>query len=195
MIRILAALLLLHTAHALVFPRIARGLVIKRNALFASDEPIWQIDSDSSEIEAKSSADLRREKEEQERRAREEAERKAREEAERKAREEAERKAKEEAERLAMEAKARESQNQLFARDKQQEKEKPTVSVVPKDSKAVVPGAAPSPSYGLSSGSNSAFDVGRLIAFPVIIGTLALFFLFPFLGPQFADTLPPVPLE
>ena len=187
MIRILAALLFLHTAYALVFPRTFSGHVMKRNGLFAGDEPIWQIDSDSSEIEAKSSADLRREKEEQERRAREEAERKAREEAERKAREEAER--------LAMEAKAKESQNQVFARGQQVEKEKPTVTAVSKDSKAGVPGATPTPSYGLSSGSNSAFDIGLLIAFPVIIGTLALFFIFPFLGPQFADTLPPVPLE
>lgn len=36
------------------------------------------------------------------------------------------------------------------------------------------------------SAGNSGFDLGLLIAFPVIVGTLALFFLFPFLGEKLA---------
>lgn len=43
----------------------------------------------------------------------------------------------------------------------------------------------------LNASENTAFDYGLLIAFPVIIGTLALFFLFPILGPKFAESLPP----
>lgn len=35
------------------------------------------------------------------------------------------------------------------------------------------------------------FDIGLIIAFPIIIGTLALFFLFPILAPEFGKTLPP----
>ena len=177
MIRILDVFLLIQLAHALVLPRVVSRNAITRTALLAREEPVWQIDSDSSEIEAKSSADLRREREEQERLAREEAERKAR----------------EEAERIAMEAAAKESQNKLFARGDQ--KEKAVVTTSPTDRKEVTSSGSTPASYGLSSGNNSAFDIGLLIAFPVIVGTLALFFIFPFLGPQFADTLPPVPLE
>ena len=44
----------------------------------------------------------------------------------------------------------------------------------------------------LSVGTDS-FDVGLLIAFPIMIATLGFFFLFPLIGPQFASTLPPVP--
>jgi hypothetical protein len=48
-------------------------------------------------------------------------------------------------------------------------------------------------STAMTANGGSAFDVGLLIAFPVIIGTLALFFLFPLLAPKLAETLPPVP--
>ena len=44
----------------------------------------------------------------------------------------------------------------------------------------------------LSVGTDS-FDVGLLIAFPIIVATLGFFFLFPLIGPQLAQTLPPVP--
>lgn len=43
----------------------------------------------------------------------------------------------------------------------------------------------------MSKSGGSAFDFGLLFAFPIIVGTLALFFLFPILGPMFADSLPP----
>jgi hypothetical protein len=60
----------------------------------------------------------------------------------------------------------------------------------------VTPAAVkPAESAALSKGGVGAFDAGLLIAFPVIVATLMLFFLFPFLGPEFAKNLPPVPLD
>jgi len=44
----------------------------------------------------------------------------------------------------------------------------------------------------LSQGENTAFDVGLLIAAPIIIGTLGLFFVFPLLIPSLQSSLPPV---
>lgn len=44
------------------------------------------------------------------------------------------------------------------------------------------------------STGGQAFDVGLLIAFPVMIGTLALFFVFPLIRDQIAANLPPVPI-
>lgn len=46
---------------------------------------------------------------------------------------------------------------------------------------------------GTGKEGTSGFDIGLLIAFPIIVGTLGFFFLFPILGPQFAASLPPVP--
>ena len=43
------------------------------------------------------------------------------------------------------------------------------------------------------SAGSSAFDFGLLIAFPVIIGTLALFFVFPFVGEKLAGGSGPLP--
>ena len=43
------------------------------------------------------------------------------------------------------------------------------------------------------SAGSSGFDIGLLIAFPVIIGTLALFFVFPFVGAQLAGGSGPLP--
>lgn len=48
-----------------------------------------------------------------------------------------------------------------------------------------------SSSTAMSPSKNSAFDIGLFIAFPFIIGTLALFFLFPIIGPEFGKSLPP----
>jgi len=50
---------------------------------------------------------------------------------------------------------------------------------------------------GLSAAQGIAgqtFDFGLVLAFPVIIGTLALFFIFPLIKDQLGATLPPVPL-
>ena len=41
------------------------------------------------------------------------------------------------------------------------------------------------------SSAGSGFDVGLLIAFPVIVGTLGLFFVFPLLIDSLSKTLPP----
>lgn len=46
------------------------------------------------------------------------------------------------------------------------------------------------PNVALSSAGGGAFDAGLLIAFPVIVGTLFLFFVFPFVGPQLAQNFP-----
>jgi len=49
---------------------------------------------------------------------------------------------------------------------------------------------------GLSTAGGAAgevFDFGLLIAFPIIISTLALFFLFPIIGKDLVKDLPPVP--
>ncbi len=43
------------------------------------------------------------------------------------------------------------------------------------------------------SAGSSGFDIGLLIAFPVIIGTLALFFVFPFVGEKLAGGSGPLP--
>ena len=51
--------------------------------------------------------------------------------------------------------------------------------------------------HGLSAAQGIAgqtFDFGLVLAFPVIIGTLALFFIFPLIKDQLGATLPPVPL-
>jgi len=61
---------------------------------------------------------------------------------------------------------------------------------------------AASSSVNVASGMSTAqglagqtFDFGLLIAFPVIIGTLALFFIFPLIKDQIGSSLPPVPLD
>jgi len=46
---------------------------------------------------------------------------------------------------------------------------------------------------GISSSENMAFDAGLLIAFPVIVATLGLFFFFPFIRENLATSLPPLP--
>ena len=55
--------------------------------------------------------------------------------------------------------------------------------------------ATPVVPVGTGKEGTSGFDVGLLIAFPIIVGTLGFFFLFPILGPQLAANLPPVPKD
>jgi len=55
-----------------------------------------------------------------------------------------------------------------------------------------VANSAPKDGLALSQAENSAFDVGLLIAAPIIIGTLGLFFVFPLLIPSLQNSLPPV---
>lgn len=49
--------------------------------------------------------------------------------------------------------------------------------------------------FELSAQGKSGFDFGLLILFPVIIGTLFLFFVFPFVGAELAKNSPPPPLQ
>jgi hypothetical protein len=69
--------------------------------------------------------------------------------------------------------------------------------VAAKAQKGVIGSAATSATpvvpVGTGKEGTSGFDIGLLIAFPVIVGTLGFFFLFPILGPQLAANLPPVP--
>ena len=43
---------------------------------------------------------------------------------------------------------------------------------------------------GLSANQNSAFDVGLLIAFPLLIGTQGFFIFFPLIGEKLANSIP-----
>ena len=170
--------------------RVSGGRVVSLSSGLKGDQ-VWQIEEDSSEIEAKSSADIAREKAEAARleMLRLEAERleKERIEAEKK-------RVEEEKKRLEEEQK-----KGMFARPDVMATTSPVSPTASSDSsKGLVPSGSPEAAKGvsgLSQGNFGAFDVGLLIAFPVIVGTLMLFFIFPFLGPQFAESLPPVPLN
>jgi len=77
----------------------------------------------------------------------------------------------------------------LVAATKNQEED------ISKSSKALTPVSSPSSSedsFALSAG-NDAFDIGLLIAAPIIIGTLGLFFIFPLIKDQLAANLPMPP--
>ena len=64
-----------------------------------------------------------------------------------------------------------------------------SLPVVPSSSSS----SSSSPLEGISSAENKAFDAGLLIAFPVIVATLGLFFFFPFIRENLASSLPPLP--
>lgn len=146
--------------------------------LRAVDEsPQWMIEGgDTSETECSSSGDIKRAA----------AAAKAKAEAELLAAkllaEEKERKAAEEEKRLAL---AMEAAAAAEASKK--------VAVVP--AAAVQSATVEAPKVDLTklSVGTDSFDVGLLIAFPIIVATLGFFFLFPLIGPQLAATLPPVP--
>ena len=144
----------------------------------------WRIDEDTSELDCESSTGLARKREEEARKKEEEAKAEA-------LRIENERLA---AERLAAAALEKES---VVAN---------TVNKVIESSsivdKAVIISSDANSISGSGSNSNditkltpgnknSAFDVGLIILFPVMIGTLLIFLLFPFIGKQLADSLPP----
>jgi hypothetical protein len=91
------------------------------------------------------------------------------------------------------------------AQEKEKEKEKEEKESQPKASAAAqggqvkFPTSSPSPTAesdkqlaNFSAGS-SGFDLGLLIAFPIIVGTLALFFVFPFVGEKLAGGSGPLP--
>lgn len=132
----------------------------------------WEIDDDSSEVICESSAEVARKAELARIEAQRAAEEKARREAEAAAAAAAAEKAKRDAKAASTTAKT-----------------EPAVS----PSKAVVASNtnASKSNVALTDGETSAFDVGLFIAFPVILATLGLFFIFPLIKDQLAVNLPP----
>lgn len=153
----------------------------------------WRIDEDTSELDCESSTGLARKREEEARKKEEEAKAEA-------LRIENERLA---AERLAAAAALKAAATAAL------EKESVVANTVNKViesssivDKAVIISSDANSISGSGSNSNditkltpgnnnSAFDVGLIILFPVMIGTLLIFLLFPFIGKQLADSLPP----
>ena len=137
----------------------------------------WLIDEDTSEIECESSAEL----------ARKIVAEKARIEAE-----------------IALKKKLEEEERLRLAMEEEKKKKELEVAVVvsvTESTAAVVP-VTESTAVVVVESSNSdkaptppkktsAFDVGLLILFPVMIGSLLLFLFFPVIGQQLAASLPP----
>lgn len=157
----------------------------------------WRIDEDTSELDCESSSGLARKKEEEARKKEEEAKAEA-------MRIENERLA---AERLAAVLSAAAAASAKASSGK--EKESVVAAIVNKvddsasiaDKAVIISSTSASSSTSGSSANditkltpgnnNSAFDVGLIILFPVMIGTLLIFLLFPFIGQQLAGSLPP----
>lgn len=139
-------------------------------------EEQWEIDDDSSEVICESSAEVARKAE----LARLEAQRAAEEKARREA-EAAAAAAAAAAEKAKRDAKAASTTKSV----KIEPAESPLKAVVASNTNASKSNAA------LTDGETSAFDVGLFIAFPVILATLGLFFIFPLIKDQLAVNLPP----
>jgi hypothetical protein len=93
-------------------------------------------------------------------------------------------------------SKAKSSNRVIFAAA-EQAKPKESVAATSSSSSQVSAVAPAAASGGISTAQGFAgqtFDAGLIIAFPVIVGTLALFFIFPLIKDQIAAGLPPVPL-
>lgn len=132
---------------------------------------------DSSELMVESSAEIKRKAEEKLRKEREEAERKAA---------EILRMQQLEQERIASEARSKED---LRRREAAAAAASASAEIASKAVALANPAAATDTS--MTPTKNSAFDIGLLIAFPVIVGTLLLFFAFPLISPMLAQYLPP----
>ena len=144
----------------------------------------WRIDEDTSELDCESSTGLARKREEEARKKEEEAKAEA-------LRIENERLA---AERLAAAALEKES---VVANTVNKVIESSSIVdkavIISSDANSIsASGSNSNDMTKLTPGNNnSAFDVGLIILFPVMIGTLLIFLLFPFIGKQLADSLPP----
>jgi hypothetical protein len=151
-----------------------RALHIKKWRATTDDQSsTWLIDEDTSEIECESSAEL----------ARKIVAEKARIEAE-----------------IALKKKLEEEERLRLAMEEEKKKKELELAVVvpvTESTAAVAPTGvvvvessnsdkAPTPPK-----KTSAFDVGLLILFPVMIGSLLLFLFFPVIGQQLAASLPP----
>ena len=155
----------------------------------------WRIDEDTSELDCESSTGLARKREEEARKKEEEAKAEA-------LRIENERLA---AERLAAAAALKAAADAAAVLEKESVVANTVTKVIESSSiadKAVIVSSDANSITGSGSSSNditkltpgnknSAFDVGLIILFPVMIGTLLIFLLFPFIGKQLADSLPP----
>ena len=137
----------------------------------------WKVDDDSSELEALSSSDLKyiREEEEKKRIAEEEAAKKS------------------EEMRLAQ-ALVAATKNQQEDDDNNSNTSKAVVSTTTTTSPPSSTGVDDpiDNSFALSSGTD-AFDIGLLIAAPIMIGTLGLFFIFPLIKDSIGANLPMPP--
>lgn len=163
----------------------ANKLLVHRSS---PTDNFWKIDEDTSELDCESSAGLARKKEEEARKKEEEAKAEA-------MRIENERI---EAERIAAALSAAAAAAASKASGKQ--KETFVAAIVNKvddsasiaDKAVVISSSTTNDITKLTPGNNnSAFDVGLIILFPVMIGTLLIFLLFPFIGQQLAGSLPP----
>eukprot|EP01035_Chromulina_nebulosa_P031199 gene31199-41572_t len=149
-----------------------RLLHIKNRIATTDDQSsTWVIDEDTSEIECESSAEL----------ARKIAAEKARIEAE-----------------IALKKKQEEEERlRLLALEEEEEKKKKKaleVALVVQaadSSSAVVQSSNSEKAPAPAPAKKTAFDVGLIILFPVMIGTLLLFLFFPVIGQQLAGSLPP----
>jgi len=145
----------------------------------SSSDNFWRIDEDTSELDCESSTGLARKKEEAMKKEEEAKAEALRIENERL-----------EAERLAsLKASVIEDSVAVVAANKVIDP--PSIS-----EKAISSSSSSSSSNDnitkLTPGNkNSAFDVGLIILFPVMIGTLLIFLLFPLIGQQLAGSLPP----
>lgn len=115
--------------------------------------------------------------------------------AERKAKEEAEEAARISAEEVTVEQKANAAQTAKESTQSTVPLEPPVTAATEVSSKQVsitpTPTTPTTVSTAMSNKESKAFDVGLLIAFPIMIGTLALFFVFPLMKDQIAANLPP----
>jgi hypothetical protein len=147
-----------------------------------SVESPWKVDEDTAGLDCQSSTDIKRAEDLARKLAQEEARRAF--ELKRKVDEELHQK-------LLLELRAKQDEAQ-----RQPKTEKVSAAPQVNNEVARITPAPVSEPIGAStkiSAGTSGFDIGLLIAFPIIVGTLGFFFLFPILGPQLADKLPPVP--
>eukprot|EP01038_Epipyxis_sp_PR26KG_P012963 gene12963-17381_t len=132
-----------------------------------SARPVWNTDEDTSEIEVGSSADLKRKVD-------------------------FEQKAAEEEKKLREIIKQQAKQSILETKKKidstAKQSSEVVVAVVKSIEQVKVEKTVTPPKVEEKKG---AFDIGLIIAFPFIIGTLLLFFLFPFIRDQISTSLPP----
>ena len=89
-----------------------------------------------------------------------------------------------EAERIEIEK----AKKNMQSNGKEPSSNSPSTAVVPSQ---MAKTAGNTPASGMTSANSGAFDFGLLLAFPVIVGTLGLFFVFPLIKDQIALNLPP----